>query len=136
MPMSLQNTARLQQSLKRRLRNNRLDQRRDQLLQYPPCPGPGQAAQAVGGVSSSASTSGSSNKIINKCARIQGRADRSSTPGGFLRPMRLFNRLNPSSIRHRRRYSASTSSVENVSSANDVTRISQSAASSVACDGV
>src|SRR5207253_874827 len=44
---------------------------------------------------------------------------------------RLFNRLKPSSIRHRRRYRARTSAVAKSLGLSEVTRITQSAASSV-----
>ena len=43
-------------------------------------------------------------------------------------------RLKPSSTRHRKRYSASTSSVENSAAFSEVTRMNQSAAASVFCD--
>jgi hypothetical protein len=81
------------QARERRLRNDGLNERSRQLLKYAPGARPGQATRAQRGESSSASTSGSSNRIISKCANTHGLAERSSEPGGFFRQIRLFNLL-------------------------------------------
>ena len=128
MPMSFDNAAHLPQPLQAGLRHDGLKCGSHELLQDPPGARPGQAAEAQRGESSSASTSGSSSKIIKRCASTQGLADRSSMPGGDFRPTRLLSRLNPNSIRHRSRHSANTSSVVNVSTGNEVTMMSRLAA--------
>lgn len=89
------------QTVDGRLRDDCLQNRGEQLAQHAPSARPGQAVIAQRGESSSSSTSGSSKRMISRCA--YGLAERGSLPGGPCSPMRLFRRLKGSSIRHRNR---------------------------------
>src|SRR3954470_7017891 len=126
MHVSLDDRPLVEQRVQGRLRRDGLKECEGQLPQQTPCARAGQAALAQCGESSNASISGSSSKIISKCARMKTLAVRGSLFGGPFRPMTLLRRLKASSTRQRKRYKAKTSAAGNAEALSDVTNITHS----------
>src|SRR5438132_2916626 len=108
-----------------RLRNNCGDKNSAQLPEGAPQQGTALAQERE---TPNSSTSGSTSRIISRCASSHGLATRGSLAGGARKPTRLFRRLKASSMRHRMRYKAKICSGGNSSAGSDVTRMTHSQA--------